>query len=614
MKQVQKPKKPLVIYYLIAFIVLILLNWFVFPMFMGSNVTEVDYGTFLTMIEERQVSKVQLEGDTIFFMDKSEEPQQYETTTFDDPELVNRLEEAGCEFGRVAQEQMNPILSMLISIVIPVLIFWGLGQLLTRQMMKKMGGGSGNQFMQFGKSNAKVYVESTTGITFNDVAGEDEAKELLTEIVDFLHNPGKYQEIGAVCPKGALLVGPPGTGKTLLAKAVAGEANVPFFSISGSEFVEMFVGMGASKVRDLFKQANEKAPCIVFIDEIDTIGKKRDSQGYSGNDEREQTLNQLLTEMDGFDASKGVVILAATNRPDSLDPALLRPGRFDRRIPVELPDLKGREEILRVHARKVKLSDDVDFNAIARAASGASGAELANMVNEAALHAVRDNRKFVTQADLEESIEVVIAGYQKKNKVLSTKEKLIVSYHEIGHALVAALQTNSAPVTKITIIPRTSGALGYTMQVDEEERNLMSKEEIENKIATLTGGRCAEELIFGSVTTGASNDIEQATKLARAMITRFGMSDRFGMVALETQVNPYLGGDSSLSCSPDTASTIDAMVVETVKQAYDRALKLLSDNKGKLHELAKYLYEKETITGEEFMYILNKKEYLEEKS
>ena len=613
MKQVQKPKKPLVIYYLIAFIVLILLNWFVFPMFMGSNVTEVDYGTFLTMIEERQVSKVQLEGDTIFFMDKSEEPQQYETTTFDDPELVNRLEEAGCEFGRVAQEQMNPILSMLISIVIPVLIFWGLGQLLTRQMMKKMGGG-GNQFMQFGKSNAKVYVESTTGITFNDVAGEDEAKELLTEIVDFLHNPGKYQEIGAVCPKGALLVGPPGTGKTLLAKAVAGEANVPFFSISGSEFVEMFVGMGASKVRDLFKQANEKAPCIVFIDEIDTIGKKRDSQGYSGNDEREQTLNQLLTEMDGFDASKGVVILAATNRPDSLDPALLRPGRFDRRIPVELPDLKGREEILRVHARKVKLSDDVDFNAIARAASGASGAELANMVNEAALRAVRDNRKFVTQADLEESIEVVIAGYQKKNKVLSTKEKLIVSYHEIGHALVAALQTNSAPVTKITIIPRTSGALGYTMQVDEEERNLMSKEEIENKIATLTGGRCAEELIFGSVTTGASNDIEQATKLARAMITRFGMSDRFGMVALETQVNPYLGGDSSLSCSPDTASTTDAMVVETVKQAYDRALKLLSDNKGKLHELAKYLYDKETITGEEFMYILNKKEYLEEKS
>ena len=614
MKQVQKPKKPLVIYYLIAFIVLILLNWFVFPMFMGSNVTEVDYGTFLNMIEERQVSKVQLEGDTIFFMDKSEEPQQYETTTFDDPELVNRLEEAGCEFGRVAQEQMNPILSMLISIVIPVLIFWGLGQLLTRQMMKKMGGGSGNQFMQFGKSNAKVYVESTTGITFNDVAGEDEAKELLTEIVDFLHNPGKYQEIGAVCPKGALLVGPPGTGKTLLAKAVAGEANVPFFSISGSEFVEMFVGMGASKVRDLFKQANEKAPCIVFIDEIDTIGKKRDSQGYSGNDEREQTLNQLLTEMDGFDASKGVVILAATNRPDSLDPALLRPGRFDRRIPVELPDLKGREEILKVHARKVKLSDDVDFNAIARAASGASGAELANMVNEAALRAVRDNRKFVTQADLEESIEVVIAGYQKKNKVLSTKEKLIVSYHEIGHALVAALQTNSAPVTKITIIPRTSGALGYTMQVDEEERNLMSKEEIENKIATLTGGRCAEELIFGSVTTGASNDIEQATKLARAMITRFGMSDRFGMVALETQVNPYLGGDSSLSCSPDTASTIDDMVVATVKEAYDRAMKLLSDNKGKLHELAKYLYEQETITGEEFMYILNKKEYLEEKS
>ena len=615
MKQVQKPKKPLIIYYLITFIILILLNWFVFPMFMGANVTEVDYGTFLTMIEERQVSKVQLEGDTIYFMDKSEEPRQYETTTFDDPELVNRLEDAGCEFGRVAQEQMNPILSMLISIVIPVLIFWGLGQLLAKQMMKKMGGGAGgNPFMQFGKSNAKVYVESTTGITFNDVAGEDEAKELLTEIVDFLHNPGKYQEIGAVCPKGALLVGPPGTGKTLLARAVAGEAGVPFFSISGSEFVEMFVGMGASKVRDLFKQANEKAPCIVFIDEIDTIGKKRDSQGFSGNDEREQTLNQLLTEMDGFDASKGVVILAATNRPDSLDPALLRPGRFDRRIPVELPDLKGREEILKVHARKVKLSDNVDFNAIARAASGASGAELANMVNEAALRAVRDNRKYVTQEDLEESIEVVIAGYQKKNKVLSTKEKLIVSYHEIGHALVAALQTNSAPVTKITIIPRTSGALGYTMQVDEEERNLMSREEIENKLATLTGGRCAEELIFDSVTTGASNDIEQATKLARAMITRFGMSERFGMVAFETQANPYLGGDSSLNCSPETASAIDYMVVDTVKQAYDKAMDLLRENRGKLHELARYLYEKETITGEEFMSILNKKEDSEEKN
>ena len=612
MKKVQKPKKPLIIYYLIALLVIILLNAFVFPMFIGGDVKEVDYGTFLTMVENKEVSKVQLEGDTIYFIDNSEEGQQYETTTFDDPDLVNRLEKSGCEFGRVAEEQMSPWLSMLISIGIPVLIFWGLGQLLTRQLMKNMGGGSGgNPFMQFGKSNAKVYVESTTGITFNDVAGEDEAKELLTEIVDFLHNPGKYQEIGAVCPKGALLVGPPGTGKTLLAKAVAGEAGVPFFSISGSEFVEMFVGMGASKVRDLFKQANEKAPCIVFIDEIDTIGKKRDSQGFSGNDEREQTLNQLLTEMDGFDASKGVVILGATNRPDTLDPALLRPGRFDRRIPVELPDLKGREEILKVHARKIKIGDDVDFNAIARAASGASGAELANMVNEAALRAVRENRKFVTQSDLEESIEVVIAGYQKKNKVLSTKERLIVAYHEIGHALVAALQTNSAPVTKITIIPRTSGALGYTMQVDEEERNLMSKEEIENKIATLTGGRCAEELVFDSITTGASNDIEQATKLARAMITRFGMSGKFGMVALETQVNPYLGGDSSLSCSPETAATIDGMVVDTVKQAYDKAMNLLKENKGKLHELAKYLYERETITGEEFMQILNKREEIE---
>ena len=540
---------------------------------------------------------------------------QYETTRFEDPDLVNRLRESGCEFGRVEEEQMNPFLSMLLSLVIPIVVFIIIGQILSRQLMKKMGGGSdGSPFMQFGKSNAKMYVQSQTGITFNDVAGEDEAKELLTEIVDFLHNPQKYQEIGAVCPKGALLVGPPGTGKTLLAKAVAGEAGVPFFSISGSEFVEMFVGMGASKVRDLFKQANEKAPCIVFIDEIDTIGKKRDSQGFAGNDEREQTLNQLLTEMDGFDASKGVVILAATNRPDTLDPALLRPGRFDRRIPVELPDLKGREEILKVHAKKIRIGDDVDFGAIARAASGASGAELANMVNEAALRAVRENRKFATQSDLEESIEVVIAGYQKKNQVLSTKEKLIVAYHEIGHALVAALQTNSAPVTKITIIPRTSGALGYTMQVDEEERNLMSKEELANKIATLTGGRCAEELVFGSVTTGASNDIEQATKLARAMITRYGMSDKFGMVALETQANPYLGGDSSLRCSPETAAVIDDMVVDTVKDAYDRAMKLLRDNQGKLHELAKYLYEKETITGEEFMNILTRKAIPEEQS
>ena len=518
MKKVEKPKKPLIFYYLIALIILVLLNTFLFPNILGKNkVKEVDYGTFLTMVEGKEVSKVELNGDTIYFTDNSEEPKYYETTTFDDPNLVNRLEDAGCEFGRVAQQEMNPLLSFFLVWILPLLIFWALGQWLAKKMMAKMGGGAaGNPFMQFGKSNAKVYVESTTGITFQDVAGEDEAKELLTEIVDFLHNPQKYTEIGAVCPKGALLVGPPGTGKTLLAKAVAGEANVPFFSISGSEFVEMFVGMGASKVRDLFKQANEKAPCIVFIDEIDTIGKKRDNAGYGGNDEREQTLNQLLTEMDGFDASKGVVILAATNRPDSLDPALLRPGRFDRRIPVELPDLKGREEILKVHAKKVRLGDDIDFNAIARAASGASGAELANMVNEAALRAVRENRKYVTQADLEESIETVIAGYQKKNQVLSSKEKLIVSYHEIGHALVAALQTNSAPVTKITIIPRTSGALGYTMQVESEERNLMTQEELINKIATLTGGRCAEKLIFNSITTGASNDIEQATRLARA--------------------------------------------------------------------------------------------------
>lgn len=610
MKKVEKPKKPLIFYYLIALVILILLNTFLFPNLMNHHkVKDVDYGTFLTMVDKKEVSKVELNGDTIYFTDKAAEPNYYETTTFEDPDLVNRLEEAGCEFGRIAQEEMNPLVSFLLVWVLPIVIFWVLGQFFAKRLMKKMGGGTaGNPFMQFGKSNAKVYVESTTGITFNDVAGEDEAKELLTEIVDFLHNPKKYQEIGAICPKGALLVGPPGTGKTLLAKAVAGEANVPFFSMSGSEFVEMFVGMGASKVRDLFKQANEKAPCIVFIDEIDTIGKKRDNAGYGGNDEREQTLNQLLTEMDGFDASKGVVILAATNRPDSLDPALLRPGRFDRRIPVELPDLKGREEILKVHAKKVRLGDDIDFNAIARAASGASGAELANMVNEAALRAVRENRKFVTQADLEESIETVIAGYQKKNQVLSAKEKLIVSYHEIGHALVAALQTHSAPVTKITIIPRTSGALGYTMQVEAEERNLMSKEELVNKIATLTGGRCAEKLIFDSITTGASNDIEQATKLARAMITRYGMSDRFGMVALETQNNPYLGGDSTLSCSPQTAATIDDMVVETVREGYDTAMDLLEKNKMKLHELAKYLYEKETITGEEFMQILNRKE------
>lgn len=608
MKKVEKPKKPLIFYYLIALIILVLLNTFLFPNILGKNkVKEVDYGTFLTMVEGKEVSKVELNGDTIYFTDNSEEPKYYETTTFDDPNLVNRLEDAGCEFGRVAQQEMNPLLSFFLVWILPLLIFWALGQWLAKRMMKKMGGGAaGNPFMQFGKSNAKVYVESTTGITFQDVAGEDEAKELLTEIVDFLHNPQKYTEIGAVCPKGALLVGPPGTGKTLLAKAVAGEANVPFFSISGSEFVEMFVGMGASKVRDLFKQANEKAPCIVFIDEIDTIGKKRDSGSFTGgNDEREQTLNQLLTEMDGFDGSKGVVILAATNRPDSLDPALLRPGRFDRRIPVELPDLKGREEILKVHARKIKIADSVRFDEIAKAAAGASGAELANVVNEAALRAVRDGRKFATQADFEESIEVVIAGYQKKNRVLSNKEKLIVSYHEVGHALVAAKQTDSAPVHKITIIPRTSGALGYTMQVDEQEHFLMSKEELENKIATFTGGRAAEELIFHSITTGASNDIEQATKIARGMISRYGMSDEFDMVAMESMSNQYLGGDSSLSCSFETQTLLDKKVVELVRRQHEKAYKILEDNIEKLHELAKYLYEHETITGEEFMKILN---------
>lgn len=603
MKEVKQPKKPLLFYYLVVLLVMMLLNILLFPKILKQRVETVDYGTFLNMIGEKQVDTVQIEGEYIYFMDKQENPVFYRTTTFDDPDLVDRLQESGCSFGRVVEEEMSPILSFLISWVFPIAVFIILGQWLSSKMMKKMGGGM--SAMQFGKSNAKVYVESTTGIKFEDVAGEDEAKEVLTEIVDFLHNPEKYREIGASMPKGALLVGPPGTGKTLLAKAVAGEAEVPFFSISGSEFVEMFVGMGAAKVRDLFKQANEKAPCIVFIDEIDTIGKKRDNGGMGGNDEREQTLNQLLTEMDGFDGSKGVVILAATNRPDSLDPALLRPGRFDRRVPVELPDLAGREAILKVHAKKVKLGDDIDFNAIARAASGASGAELANMVNEAALRAVREGRQFVTQADLEESIEVVIAGYQKKNKVLSDKEKLIVSYHEIGHALVAALQNHSAPVTKITVIPRTSGALGYTMQVDEGERNLMSKEEIENKIATFTGGRVAEELIFNSITTGASNDIEQATKLARAMITRYGMSDDFGMVALETVSNQYLGGDTSLACSQDTAKEIDRKVIETVKCQYEKAEKLLTENKGKLHELAKYLYEKETITGEEFMKILN---------
>ena len=522
-----------------------------------------------------------------------------------DYKLVDRLYEAGItEFGTPIIEQMSPLMEFLLTWVIPIVVMVALGQWLMKRMTSKMMGGMGNA-MSFGKSNAKVYVQSETGIKFADVAGEDEAKEILQEIVDFLHNPKKYEEIGAKMPKGALLVGPPGTGKTLLAKAVAGEANVPFFSISGSEFVEMFVGMGAAKVRDLFQQANEKAPCIVFIDEIDTVGKKRDGGGFSGNDEREQTLNQLLTEMDGFDGKKGVVILAATNRPDSLDPALLRPGRFDRRVPVELPDLKGREEILKVHAKNIRVGDNVDYNAIARMASGASGAELANMINEAALRAVRDGRKFVTQADLEESVEVVIAGYQKKNKIMTDKEKLIVSYHEVGHALVAALQSHSAPVTKITIIPRTSGALGYTMQVDEDEHNLMSREELENKIATLTGGRVAEDLVFHSITTGASNDIEQATKVARSMITRFGMNEEFGMVAFETVTNQYLGGDTSLACSESTAAQIDEKVVAAVRKQYDKAEQLLKDNMPKLHELAKYLYEKETITGDEFMEILN---------
>ena len=603
MQKVDKPKKPLFVYYLIVLAVIVLLNLFLFPKLVEQHVTEVDYGTFLTMLSDKKVSKVELSGDEIYFEDKDN--QLYSTNTFEDVNLVDRLQAAGCEFGQVKQQEMDPFLSMILSFVVPLVIFAVIGQLLSRSLMKKMGGAGMGNAMSFGKSNAKVYVASETGIKFSDVAGEDEAKDALQEIVDFLHSPQKYQEIGAKMPKGALLVGPPGTGKTLLAKAVAGEANVPFFSISGSEFVEMFVGMGAAKVRDLFKQANEKAPCIVFIDEIDTIGKKRDTQGMTGNDEREQTLNQLLTEMDGFDGSKGVVILAATNRPVTLDPALLRPGRFDRRIPVELPDLQGREAILKVHAKKIRLGDDIDFNAIARAASGASGAELANMVNEAALRAVRSGRKYVTQADLEESIEVVIAGYQKKNKVLSDKERLIVSYHEIGHALVAALQTHSAPVTKITIIPRTSGALGYTMQVDEQERNLLSKEELENKIATFTGGRVAEDLVFHSITTGASNDIEQATKLARGMITRYGMSEKFGMVALETVTNQYMGGDTSLACAGETAADIDEMVVELVKREYAKAEKLLSDNMPKLHELAKFLYEKETITGEEFMQILN---------
>lgn len=606
MQKVDKPKKSLMVYYLIVLAVLVIMNLFLFPALVKEKVQEVDYGTFLTMLEEKKVATVQLDGDEIYFTGKDE--QLYSTNTFQDLNLVDRLQAAGCSFGQVKQEELNPIVSFLLSFVVPIIIFIGIGQLLSRSMMKKMGGAGLGNAMSFGKSNAKVYVASETGIKFKDVAGEDEAKEALQEIVDFLHSPQKYQEIGAKMPKGALLVGPPGTGKTLLAKAVAGEAEVPFFSISGSEFVEMFVGMGAAKVRDLFKQANEKAPCIVFIDEIDTIGKKRDGNGMGGNDEREQTLNQLLTEMDGFDGRKGVVILAATNRPETLDKALLRPGRFDRRIPVELPDLKGREAILKVHAENVKMEGGIDFGTIARATSGASGAELANIINEAALRAVRMGHNRVKQEDLMESVEVILAGYQRKGAVISPEEKKIIAYHEVGHALVAAKQKNSAPVQKITIIPRTSGALGYTLQVDEGEKSLMSKEELFNKIATFTGGRVAEELKFGSITTGASNDIEQATRLARGMITRFGMSEEFGMVALETINNQYLGGDTSLACSNETATKIDAAVVAVVKQAHEKAVGIIRENMNKLDEIAQFLLEKETITGEEFMEILNRTE------
>ena len=605
----KKPKQVLATYAVIALIVMFLLNIFVLPGIMERSIRETTYSDFLKGLDSKQIQEVQFDvQDFIIYytLEQDGKTQVCKTGLINtDSELIDKITSSGADLTSEIPTQQSPLMNMLIGFILPTIIFIFLGQLLFKKMTSSMTGGPGGA-MSFGKSNAKVYVKSSTGIKFSDVAGEDEAKELLTEIVDFLHNPEKYRAIGATMPKGALLVGPPGTGKTLLAKAVAGEADVPFFSISGSEFVEMFVGMGAAKVRDLFKQASEKAPCIVFIDEIDTIGKKRDGQ-ISGNDEREQTLNQLLTEMDGFDGSKGVVILAATNRPDSLDPALTRPGRFDRRIPVELPDLQGREDILKVHARKIKIADNVNFHEIAKAASGASGAELANIVNEAALRAVRDGRRFATQADLEESIEVVIAGYQKKSRVLSEKEKLIVSYHEVGHALVAALQTNSAPVHKITIIPRTSGALGYTMQVEEGERFLMSKEEMANKIATLTGGRAAEEIIFHSITTGASNDIEQATKLARAMITRYGMSDTFDMVAMETVANQYLGGDSSLSCSPETQTQIDTLTVDLVKAQHQKAIQLLQDNLPKLHEIAKYLYEHETITGEEFMTILMRK-------
>lgn len=602
MNEVKTPKKPLVFYYGIAMVVLLLLNMLVMPLITQHQVEEVDYGTFIKMTENKEIGQVEIEDNQILFTNK-DKSKIYKTGLLNDDGLVQRLYDSGAEFSGEIVEQMSPLMSFIVSWVLPVVLFVVLGQLLSRQLMKKMGGPNAMKF-DMGKSSAKVYVQSSDGIKFADVAGEDEAKGNLSEVVDYLHNPNKYKEIGASMPKGILLVGPPGTGKTMLAKAVAGEANVPFFSMSGSEFVEMFVGMGASKVRDLFRQAKEKAPCIVFIDEIDAIGKKRDNQ-LSTNDEREQTLNQLLTEMDGFEGNNGVIILAATNRPESLDPALTRPGRFDRRVPVELPDLAGREAILRVHAKKIKVAPDVDLAKIARMASGASGAELANIVNEAALRAVRDGRASATQADLEESIEVVIAGYQKKNSILTTREKLIVSYHEIGHALVAAKQTNSAPVQKITIIPRTSGALGYTMQVEDGDHYLMSREEIENKIATFTGGRAAEEVVFHSVTTGASNDIEQATKLARAMITRYGMSDNFDMVALETVTNQYLGGDASLACSAETQAEIDRQVVDLVKKQHAKAVRILQENRPKLDELAKFLYEKETITGEEFMDILN---------
>ena len=606
MKEVKTPRKPLAIYYAIVLLMLLLLNFVLLPWMEERQIKEVDYGTFMTMTEEKNIGRVDIESNQIIFTDK-DETQVYKTGLMNDTGLTERLYDAGATFSSEIVEQSSPVLSFLIWFVLPIILFSAIGNQMTKKLMEKAGGGPGSMmFGGMGKSNAKVYVQSTAGIRFADVAGEDEAKENLQEVVNYLHDPSKYESIGAKMPKGILLVGPPGTGKTMLAKAVAGESNVPFFSISGSEFVEMFVGMGASKVRDLFKQAKEKAPCIVFIDEIDAIGQKRSGGQYGGNDEREQTLNQLLTEMDGFEGNTGVIILAATNRPESLDPALTRPGRFDRRVPVELPDLKGREEILKVHAKKVALAPGIDFTTVARMASGASGAELANIVNEAALRAVRAGRKSVTQSDLEESIEVVIAGYQKKNSILTDHEKCIVAYHEIGHALVAAKQTHSAPVQKITIIPRTSGALGYTMQVDEGNHYLMNKEELENKIATLTGGRAAEEVVFHSITTGASNDIEQATKLARAMLTRYGMSDEFDMVALETVNNQYLGGDTSLACSAQTQCEIDQKVVELVKAQHAKAVQILTDNRAKLDELAQYLYQKETITGDEFMEILNR--------